>query len=221
MGRALETDRLLLRPFRPEDRADCFAFLSDPETCHLDGGYEPFREMDRDYDALMEKLAGQEGRYMVEERASCRVVGTVHIFKDALRRVPAMEIGYVISPACRRRGYAAEAVERVIRYLFEETDTVLVTAGAAAGNAASLALLEKLGFTREGRIHKGFFLPGEGAVDLISFYRERNTSGTAVPLPGLFLFLIRRRGRVGQTGDAVAGDVVSLLICSTLPITGE
>ena len=141
MGRALETDRLLLRPFRPEDRADCFAFLSDPETCHLDGGYEPFREMDRDYDALMEKLAGQEGRYMVEERASCRVVGTVHIFKDALRRVPAMEIGYVISPACRRRGYAAEAVERVIRYLFEETDTVLVTAGAAAGNAASLALL--------------------------------------------------------------------------------
>lgn len=175
MGRALETDRLLLRPFRPEDRADCFAFLSDPETCHLDGGYEPFREMDRDYDALMEKLAGQEGRYMVEERASCRVVGTVHVFKDALRRVPAMEIGYVISPACRRRGYAAEAVERVIRYLFEETDTVLVTAGAAAGNAASLALLEKLGFTREGRIHMGFFLPGEGAVDLISFYRERNT----------------------------------------------
>ena len=73
MGRALETDRLLLRPFRPEDRADCFAFLSDPETCHLDGGYEPFREMDRDYDALMEKLAGPEGRYMVEERASCRV----------------------------------------------------------------------------------------------------------------------------------------------------
>ena len=149
MGRTLETDRLLLRPFRPEDRADCFAFLSDPETCHLDGGYEPFREMDRDYDALMEKLAGQEGRYMVEERASCRVVGTVHVFKDALRRVPAMEIGYVISPACRRRGYAAEAVERVIRYLFEETDTVLVTAGAAAGNTASLALLEKLGFTRE------------------------------------------------------------------------
>ncbi len=175
MGRTLETDRLLLRSFRPEDRVDCFAFLSDPETCHLDGGYEPFREMDRDYDALMEKLAGQEGRYMVEERASCRVVGTVHIFKDALRRVPAMEIGYVISPACRRRGYAAEAVERVIRYLFEETDTVLVTAGAAAGNTASLALLEKLGFTREGRIHKGFFLPGEGAVDLISFYRERNT----------------------------------------------
>lgn len=174
MGRTLETERLLLRPFRPEDRTDCFAFLSDPETCRLDGGYEPFREMDRDCDALMEKLAGQEGRYMVEERASCRVVGTIHIFKDARRRVPAMEIGYVISPAFRRRGYAAEAVERTVRYLFEETDTVLVTAGAAAGNTASLALLEKLGFTREGRICKGFFLPGEGAVDLISFYRERS-----------------------------------------------
>lgn len=173
MGRTLETDRLLLRPFRPEDRTDCFAFLSDPETCHLDGGYEPFAEMDREYDALMEKLAGQENRYMVEEKSSRRVVGTIHIFKDALRRAPAMEIGYVISPACRRRGYAAEAVGRVIRYLFEETDTVLVTAGAAEGNLPSIALLEKLGFTREGRVRKGFFLPGEGAVDLISFYLER------------------------------------------------
>ena len=96
------------------------------------------------------------------------------LFDGAVRQC--FQLGTVMTdPACRRRGYAAEAVERVIRYLFEETDTVLVTAGAAAGNAASLALLEKLGFTREGRIHKGFFLPGEGAVDLISFYRERNT----------------------------------------------
>lgn len=174
MKNCLETDRLLLRPYHPEDREDCFAFLSDAETCHLDGGYEPFTEMDREYDALMAKFSGQKDRYMVEEKASGHVVGTVHLLKDARRRVPAIELGYVISPAFRRRGYAQESLERVIRYLFQETDTQMVTAGAAAGNVPSLALLEKLGFTREGRVHRGFFMPGVGTVELESFYLDRD-----------------------------------------------
>lgn len=175
-GPVLETGRLLLRPFRPGDRADCFAFLSDRETCHLDGGYEPFAEMDREYDALMKKLAGQEGRYMIEEKETGRVAGTVHLCKDERRRVEAVEIGYVVSPPFRRRGYAQEALERIITALFEETDTELITAGAAVGNTPSIALLEKLGFTREGIVRKGFFLPGKGPVDLASFYLERKTA---------------------------------------------
>ena len=173
MADYLETERLLLRPFRPEDAADCFAFLSDAETCHLDGGYEPFTDMDGNYRALMEKLASQKGRYMVVEKAEGRVIGTVHLFKDSSRCVAAVELGYVISPACRRRGFAREALERVIRWLFQETAVQMITAGAACCNAPSLALLDKLGFTREGRVHKGFFLPGEGPVDLESFYLDR------------------------------------------------
>lgn len=173
MRRFLETDRLLLRPFRPGDEADCFAFLSDRETCYLDGGYEPFPAMDEAYDALMRELQGQEGRYMIAEQAADRVIGTVHLSRDERRRVEAVEIGYVVSPAFRRRGYAAEAVERIIKALFEETDTELITAGAAVDNAPSLALLEKLRFVREGIVRKGFFLPGKGPVDLVSFYLER------------------------------------------------
>lgn len=111
---------------------------------------------------------------MVEEKASRRVVGTVHLFRDTRRRVPAMELGYVISPAFRRRGYALEAVGRVIRHLFQDTNTQMVTAGAAQGNIPSLALLKRLGFTQEGCVHRGFFLPGKGAVDVESFYLDRD-----------------------------------------------
>lgn len=172
MNHVIETERLLLRPFRQEDAADCFAFLSHRETCYLDGGYEPFSEMDEKYALLMEKFAGQEGRYMLELKGEGKVIGTLHLFPDDRRAVKVTEIGYVISPSYRRQGYGREAVEAVIDRLFRETDTELITAGAAICNGPSIAMLEKLGFVREGIIRKGFFIPGQGAVDLASFYRE-------------------------------------------------
>lgn len=172
MNHVIETKRLLLRPFRQADAPDCFAFLSHRETCYLDGGYEPFPEMDEKYALLMEKFAKQEGRYMVELKGSGKVIGTLHLFPDDRRAVETMEVGYVISPGYRRQGYGREAVEAVIEHLFRDTDTQLVTAGAAVCNAPSIAMLEKLGFVREGVIRKGFFIPGQGPVDLVSFYLE-------------------------------------------------
>lgn len=172
MNHVIETERLLLRPFRQSDAADCFAFLSHRETCYLDGGYEPFSDMGEEYALLMEKFAGQEGRYMVELKGEGKVIGTLHLFPDDRRAVKATEIGYVISPGYRRQGYGREAVEAVIDHLFRKTDTELITAGAAVCNGPSIAMLEKLGFVREGVIRKGFFIPGQGAVDLVSFYRE-------------------------------------------------
>lgn len=169
----IETDRLLLRPFRASDAEDCFAFLSDRETCYLDGGYEPFSVMDEEYTLLMEKFAAQEGRYMVERKEDGRVIGVLHLFPDERRAVETMEIGYVIAPDCRRRGYAREAVSAAIAHLFRDTDVQLVTAGAADCNHPSIAMLENLGFVREGLIRKGFFVPGRGVVDMVSFYLER------------------------------------------------
>lgn len=173
MTTTIETGRLLLRPFRASDAADCFAFLSDRETCHLDGGYEPYAAKDERFWKLMDIFASGEGRYMVERKEDGRVIGTVHLFPDDRRAVEAMEVGYVIAPDCRRRGYAREAVEAVMDHLFRETDAQLIIAGVAVCNGPSIAMLEKLGFTREGMVRKAFFIPGQGAVDMVSFYRER------------------------------------------------
>lgn len=174
MQTTIETERLLLRPFRASDAEDCFAFLSDRETCYLDGGYEPYTAKDERFWTLMDIFASGEGRYMVERKEDGRVIGVLHLFPDDRRAVEAMEIGYVIAPDCRRRGYAREAVSAVIAHLLRDTNTELITAGAADCNAPSIAMLEKLGFVREGIIRKGFFIPGQGAVDMVSFYRECN-----------------------------------------------
>ena len=76
MTTTIETGRLLLRPFRASDAADCFAFLSDRETCHLDGGYEPYAAKDERFWKLMDIFASGEGRYMVERKEDGRALST-------------------------------------------------------------------------------------------------------------------------------------------------
>lgn len=169
----LETDRLILRRFRREDAADCFAFLSDRETCLSDGGYLPFSGMDAEYVLLMEKFEQQETRYMIQRKATGQVIGTVNLMNEDSRAVEAMEIGYVIAPAHRRRGYAFEAASALIRLLQEELALDLILAGAFPENAGSIALLKKLGFRQEGILRKALWHAEQGAKDVVHFYRER------------------------------------------------
>lgn len=171
--RALETERLLLREFRAADAGDCFAFLSDRETCYLDGGYEPTPDTEEERQKLTAAFTGQEGRIVVEYKPEGRVAGIIHLMEDHRRRVPAVELGYIISPAYRRRGLAEEALREVIRCCFEERGLAMVTAGAVSCNAPSLALLRKLGFVREGFLHKAFRYPPLGIVDLECFYLDK------------------------------------------------
>ena len=95
----LETERLLLRRFQPSDAADCFDFLSDRETCRLDGGYEPFPEMNGDFRSLMDKWQeNDDSRRMIVLKSENKVVGTLHFMPDRRRCVQTRELGFVLSP---------------------------------------------------------------------------------------------------------------------------
>lgn len=170
---ALETDRLTLRRFRPEDARDCFDFLSDRQTCYDDGGYEPYRAMDEEYLRLMARFAEQPLRRMIVLRETGRVIGTVNLFELDDRAVEGYELGYVLSPAHRGQGYATEAVGALCDCLLNDLGADLLFATATEGNAASIRLLERLGFRSEGRRTKGFRHPERGILDLLCYVRER------------------------------------------------
>ncbi len=174
--KALETERLILRPFRRGDEDDIFAILLDKEGAYFCDGEEPFTPEDRftpQYAELMDAYEQQKNRLMLELKGQNKVIGFVSHWKDDRRLVPTQDLVYQLHPDYQRRGYATEAVGAVIRYLFEETDTQLITAEAFTQNAASQALLRKLGFSQEGIVHKGGFYPPVGAVDLVCFYLEK------------------------------------------------
>lgn len=173
----LETERLILRPFRKGDEDDIFAILLDREGAYLCDGEEPFQPEDRytqQFAELMDAYAQQENRLMLEQKEEHKVIGLLSFWVDDYRQVPTKALVYQLHPDYQRQGYASEALKELIRYLFEETDTQLITAQTKPQNAASQGLLRKFGFVHEGTIRKKDFYPPVGIVDQEWFCLEKS-----------------------------------------------
>lgn len=62
----------------------------------------------------------------------------------------ALEIGYAVEPAHRRRGYATEAVAAMLAWAEREHAIHVFVASVSPTNFASLAVIGKFGFARTG-----------------------------------------------------------------------
>ena len=91
------------------------------------------------------------------EKKDGTTIGTLFHFP----RGELLEIGYVLAPSERSKGYGTEAVEIMVDYLFLSKNIVRVQAITDVGNVASQKALEKAGFKKEGTIRKSAFIKGE------------------------------------------------------------
>lgn len=71
-------------------------------------------------------------------------------FVSFAREGEAAEIGWWFGPPYWGRGFATEAVAAMVALAFADPAVQRLTAGAFAGNAASLRVQQKLGFVRTG-----------------------------------------------------------------------
>ena len=169
----MRTERLIIRRFCMEDAAGCFSFMSDEQGMHLDG-CKPFQAMDDEYWERMKLFEQREGQYVIVLKSTNEVIGTINVFADDLRAVEAKEIGYAISPAHQRNGYAFEAISAILDLLQKDLMLDMVVAGVLPENTPSIKLLEKLGFGREGVRHKALWHEGlDKPVDLLYYYVDR------------------------------------------------
>jgi [ribosomal protein S5]-alanine N-acetyltransferase len=90
---------------------------------------------------------------VVAERDTNVVVGSVNL-KGPPDAEGDVEIGWGITEARRRRGYALEAVSAVIAWALTEPCTKLVTATIAEDNVASQQLARRLGFAPTARVRR-------------------------------------------------------------------
>lgn len=88
------------------------------------------------------------------------------------------EVGAWLAPEAERQGYATDAVSTLVSYAFEERRLNRLNAGRLATNDRSGALLDRVGFTEEGRRREYCFVDGE-YVDRVEYgllaeeWRER------------------------------------------------
>jgi len=138
------TERLRLRPARLPDADDLHAVFSDPRAMAYWSSlpHESLRQTE-DWVASMVEAGGTGPclDFIIEFEG--RAVGKAGFWSPP-------EIGYILHPALWGRGLAREAVEAVIRHGFEVGGLDEIRADVDPRNAASLGLLERLGFVRTG-----------------------------------------------------------------------
>ncbi|UCG61767.1 MAG: GNAT family N-acetyltransferase [Candidatus Zixiibacteriota bacterium] len=69
-------------------------------------------------------------------------------------------MGAIIDPDQRRNGYAREAVRILIKYLFKYRNINKVYAETAEFNTEAVALLESVGFKKDGTLRQHYFYEG-------------------------------------------------------------
>ncbi len=82
-----------------------------------------------------------------ESDAICGVATLSGIMLDALRGA---FLAYYAMAGFERRGLMTEAVRGMVRFAFDELELHRLEANIQPGNAASIALAQRLGFRREG-----------------------------------------------------------------------
>lgn len=144
----LKTERLVLRPFEETDAKGLHACLGDEEVVR----YEPYGAM------TMEECRLEAARRASDEAfwAVCLADGMLigNLYLSGADEFGTREIGYVFARACWHKGYATEAARRLMAYAFERLATRRIIALCDTRNAASFALMERLGMRREGEFKK-------------------------------------------------------------------
>ncbi|NBB53368.1 GNAT family N-acetyltransferase [Rhizobium sp. CRIBSB] len=136
------TERLVLRTAEPGDAAAMHAVLSDPRamTWWSSLPHETLQETEA-WLARMIANGPDQPDFVIEKDGL--VIGKAGFWK-----LP--DIGYILRPDHWGQGLAGEAVQAVLDHVFAATDLDAVTADVDPDNAASIRLLERLGFRQTG-----------------------------------------------------------------------
>ena len=160
---SLDSERLHLRPIREDDLPDLYAVFADPDVMRY-WSTPPMRDLAeaRAYLAAIEQQFTERTgfKWAITRHGNDRLIGTTSLFRlDGPHRTG--EIGYALGSAHWGNGYAAEAVRRTCQFGFEHLGLRRIEADIDPRNHASIQVIEKAGFQREGVLRERYIYNGE------------------------------------------------------------
>jgi RimJ/RimL family protein N-acetyltransferase len=156
----LTTERLSVRRFQDSDLESFLAYRNDPEVAKYQGWSLPYApESALAFIGAMKSIPlaapGMRCQVAIELKSTGEMIGDI-FFMVLQEDARIARIGYSLSQAHWKKGYASEAVSRMLDYLFRDLFLHRVAADCDPENIASYRLLERLGFRREGHFIESF-----------------------------------------------------------------
>lgn len=148
----IETERLILRPYREDDR-DAFAALNGhPEVGAWLSGVLTREQSDAMMDRITAHIAQHGfGFWGAERKADGRLVGAIGlmVMGDDLPAPGAIELGWRLHPEAQGAGLATEGAAAARDWAFAELGVPEVVAITADTNVRSQAVMRKIGMTHD------------------------------------------------------------------------
>jgi RimJ/RimL family protein N-acetyltransferase len=166
---ALETERLLLRRLREPDLSTFLAYRNDPEVARYqdwEGCTEAeARGMVRALRQAEPFFPGEWFQFGVELRETGELAGDLgfRITEDGKQG----EVGYTLAREHWGKGYATEAVSRLLDHAFGALGLHRVYATVDQENAPSAAVLERVGLRREGAFVENAWFKGRWSSEYL------------------------------------------------------
>lgn len=146
----IRTDRLVLRGWQESDR-DAWADMSaDPEVMEFFPSTLDRRAADSVFDRIAASLDERGwGLWAVEHDGGFQGFTGLQPVPFEAAFTPAVEIGWRLRRSAWGRGIATEAARAALDFAWSELGLDDVVAMAVAGNARSLAVMERLGMAHD------------------------------------------------------------------------
>ena len=145
----IETDRIILRPWRESDLEDFYAYARVDGVGQM-AGWLPHRDIEESR-RILSMFIDEKKTFALELKENGKVIGSIGLeTRDADLGIPeemmGREIGYVLNRDYWGRGLMPEAVKAVIEYCFVELGFGWLTCGHFIRNNQSRRVVEKCGF---------------------------------------------------------------------------
>jgi ribosomal-protein-alanine N-acetyltransferase len=175
-----------LREFRSDDLEDSLAVVGDERVTRWLSFDTKNREQAREMLSGAIERAKAHPRieyYLAIASQDDRLIGFARL---GLGGVQAAKLGYAIAADFWGKGYGTDAVRTMLSFAFNELRLHRVTAAIGPDNKASITLVERLGFTREGHLRDHVFTNGSWRDSILYsvLTTEWQCYPSTIPTPG-------------------------------------
>ena len=149
----METDRILLRPWRDSDAEVLYKWASDPDVGPR-AGWPPHKSVEDSLDIIRTIFSG-EGMWAVVWKETGEAIGSVGYLPASNSNLQIAdnecEVGYWIAKPYWGKGICTEALRLVVDHCFREKGFSTLWGDYFPENPASGRVMEKCGFVDTGR----------------------------------------------------------------------